>query len=233
MNIWSIEDNSSPKFINNPKYSHKGLDFSPNGVLLALAKSKEGEDHLGIYNTNDWIIINSFKVITYDLQDIKWTLDNTNNIIVWDSYIECRFIMYSAFDGTIISIVEPYKLELGIKNLSISPNGQFIAIGCFDQTVKTYKCLNECEMIEIFEHGELQIEDKVVYLQEIIIYTDNDDYHDNKTVMFKKLSAPLKLEVNEISKQLTPNTLPVKGVQFIEWSHDSNYLASKNGKKKY
>lgn len=232
MNIWSIEDISLPKFINNPKYSHKGLDFSPNGVLLALAKSKGGEDQLGIYNTNDWIIINSFKVITSDLQDIKWTLDNTNNIIVWDSYIECRFIIYSAFTGTIITIVEPYKLDLGIRNLTLSPNGQFIAIGCFDQSVKMYRCLNEFEMVDNFEHGELQINDQVTYLKEEIYYTQskNNDYLSTTKVMFKKLSPPLKLEGSHTLKDFSLSSLPVKGIKHIEWSNDSNYLASKNGK---
>ncbi len=105
LTIWSLIDRSTT-YINYPKYSDKALSFTSNGYFMALAERKDSKDYIGIYYIGDWTLVSHFVVDTYDLQDIKWSKDNTA-IIIYDSILECKFLVYSP-TGNLIAQHEPY-----------------------------------------------------------------------------------------------------------------------------
>jgi WD40 repeat protein len=140
----------STNCINNPKFEDKGIDFSSTGNFMALIEEKETKDYIGIYCVEDWSLIYDFPVDSYDLQDVRWSKDNTA-LIAWDNCLECRFFVYYP-TGTLIKIVESYKLKLGIKNLSFSPNGKIFSIGFYDKCVRLYNL--SWELINEFSHSK-------------------------------------------------------------------------------
>ena len=80
-----------------------------------------------------------------------WAKDNTA-IIVWDSVLECKFLVYSP-TGNLIAKHEPYEISLGIKSVNMSPNGNYLAVGFYDQNVRLYNHMS-WKLITEFNHVE-------------------------------------------------------------------------------
>ena len=54
--------------IRSPKLStSKGCSFSKNGKLMALIEKHDCKDVIGIYSCNDWKMLNSIVVDSFDL----------------------------------------------------------------------------------------------------------------------------------------------------------------------
>ena len=80
---------------------------------MALAERDNSKDFIGVYFTGDFSLVSRFNVDTFDLNDISWSKDNTS-IVVWDSDLECKFLVYSP-TGNLIKNIQPYKYGLGIQ----------------------------------------------------------------------------------------------------------------------
>jgi dipeptidyl aminopeptidase/acylaminoacyl peptidase len=98
LTIWGLADRSV-QFIRAPKHDDdRGLTFSPNGRLMALAeRSADGKarDSIGIYDvgTKPWASLHHFTPDTFDLEDLKFSGDG-QNLIVWDSPLKCKLLVY-------------------------------------------------------------------------------------------------------------------------------------------
>jgi len=139
MNVWGLAD-KSVQFIKNPKHDdERGIAFSPNKRLMALAeKSADGQakDTIGIYEVsgNKWACLHHFNPDTFDLEDLKFSGDG-QNLIIWDSALKCKMLVYQLQSGhgqaanSIVACVplakfQPYQenSQLGIRTVSISSN---------------------------------------------------------------------------------------------------------------
>ena len=129
LSIRSLVDKSL-LYINYPKFSKKGLSFTSKGNFMALAERNEAKDIIGIYYTNKWTCIKKFLPATDDLQDVKWSYDNSA-LLIPDSPTLCVMYIYSPI-GDLISKIELYQYKMGIKCLDISPNGHYICLGLYD-----------------------------------------------------------------------------------------------------
>jgi hypothetical protein len=66
---------------------------------MALAERRELKDWVSIYYTgNDWKLVNTFEVETFDLNDLIWTKADSA-ILVWDTPLENKIVVYSAMTG--------------------------------------------------------------------------------------------------------------------------------------
>lgn len=95
LTIWSLED-KSVQYIRNPKHENRGIDFSLNGKIMALAeRSSEGKDIIGIYDTtkSTWDCLSHFGVDTFDLEDLKFSGEGTH-LLVWDSPLKCKLLVF-------------------------------------------------------------------------------------------------------------------------------------------
>lgn len=104
--VWSLVEQTQTAFIKGPKLlPPHGLDFSSNGKFMCLAERRESKDWIAIYYAgHDWKLSNCFEASSsYDLVDCKWAEPNTS-IIVQDSPLEPRFVVYSAVTGAPIAI---------------------------------------------------------------------------------------------------------------------------------
>jgi len=161
LDIWSLTDKSQMS-INYPKYADKGISFTSNGFFMALAERHDAKDNIGIYYVGDFTLINHFTVEMFDLQDIQWSKDDTC-LIVWDSCLECKFSIYSP-NGNLIAAHNPYDLMLGIKNVSQSPNGNFLAVGYYDEVCRFYNHLS-WKLIMDFDHNQALSNTSAIVIQ--------------------------------------------------------------------
>ena len=211
-------------FINFPKFAKKGIAFSSGGAgnFMALAERKDTRDLIGIYYTLKWACIRRFFVQTEDLQDIKWSYDNLNILIV-DTPALCRLLIYSIL-GELVHIIEVYQNKLGIKKFYISPNGHLLCLGLYDQTLRIYNSIGyTCQAI--FDHNkDILYDNKVNYYKEEIINKEGDS-------KYIELKVPIDLKNENIynkGKNLFNDTMPKIGVKEIDFSFENYFLATKN-----
>ena len=222
LTIRSLTKNNYTFFINMPKFSKKGLSFSKKGNLMALAERRNYQDLIGIYFLENWTCIKKFTPQTEDLQDIQWSYD-CSSLLIPDTNSVCKLFIYSPL-GDLISVIEIYKLKLGIKNLEISPNGHYICLGLFDQSLRIYNNISYT-CVSVFEHDKNILNDnKVNYFREELI----DDKGKTKYI---SLSPPVNIQNENIYSNINLillDKVPKFGVNKISISSDNNFLASKN-----
>ena len=211
-------------FISLPKFSKKGLSFSCQGKgnFMALAERKDTNDIIGIYFIKKWICLRRFSVDTEDLQDIKWSYDNSSIIIV-DSPAVCKILIYNIF-GELLNKIDIYQNKLGIKKFDISPNGHLYCLGLFDQSLRIYNNISyTCS--SIFNHDKDILDNKNVnYYKEEIINQEGE-------TKYVELKPPIDLKSENIyikGSNLFNDKLPKIGISKMAFSYDNNYLATKN-----
>ena len=211
-------------FINFPKFSRKGIAFSSAGAgnFMALAERRDARDIIGIYYILKWTCIRRFSVQTEDLQDIKWSYDNLNIIIV-DTPALCKLLIYSIL-GELINVIDVYQNKLGIKKFNISPNGRLLCLGLYDQTLRIYNSFSyTCKTI--FDHNkDILYDNKANYYKEEIINEEGD-------TKYIELKPPIDLKNENIyikGKNLFNDTMPKIGVNQMDFSPDNIFLATKN-----
>ena len=153
--VWNLHTQSATAFIKAPKLvPPKGIGFSSNGKFMCLGERKDCADWVSIYYCGlDFKLTNAFEVSgdTFDMQDCKWTMKNTA-ILVQDSPLESKFVLYSAMTGRPIAVHAPNANSgLGIRNLSVSPSEQLLVCGMFDQHICLYNNLSQRAIVDL-EH---------------------------------------------------------------------------------
>ena len=211
-------------FISLPKFSKKGLSFSCQGKgnFMALAERKDTNDIIGIYFIKKWICLRRFSVDTEDLQDIKWSYDNSSIIII-DSPAVCKILIYNIF-GELLNKIDIYQNKLGIKKFDISPNGHLYCLGLFDQSLRIYNNISyTCS--SIFNHDKDILDNKNVnYYKEEIINQEGE-------TKYVELKPPIDLKSENIyikGSNLFNDKLPKIGIGKMAFSYDNNFLATKN-----
>ena len=224
LTIRSLENKSS-LFIVIPKFSKKGISFSSQGKgnFMALAERKDIKDIIGIYYVTKWACIRRFKTETEDLQDIKWSYDNSSIIII-DTPALCQFLIYNIL-GELINKIEIYQNKLGIKKFGISPDGHLFCFGLYDQSLRIYNSISYTCM-SIFNHDKDILTDiKVNYYKEEIINSEGES-------KYIELKLPIDLKTEGAclgGKDLfNTNKMPNIGISKMAFSYDNYFLATKN-----
>ena len=224
LSIRSLVDKSL-YYINFPKFAKKGLSFSTKGNFMALAERNEAKDYIGVYFVNKWICIKKFLTQTEDLQDVKWAYDSSA-LLVPDSPTLCVLYVYSPI-GDLISKIELYQFKMGIKSLDMSPNGHYICLGLYDQTLRIFNNISYT-CVTIFEHDKEILNDiKVNYYKEELINNEGDS-------KYVQINPPIDLIKENILKNKNNNYVndktPRIGISKMTFSFDNYFLATKNDK---
>ena len=221
LSIRSLVDKSL-LYINMPKFARKGLSFSTKGNFMALAERNNAKDIIGVYFVNKWSCIKKFESSTEDLQDLKWSYDNSA-ILVQDSPTTCRLLIYSPL-GDLISKIELYQFKLGIKNMDISPNGHYICLGLYDQTLRIYNNISYT-CITVLEHEKTLLDDITVnYYKEEMINNEGE-------TKYIQLKPPINLKKENLyiaRNNYSTDKSPKIGVSKMAFSFDNIFLATKN-----
>ena len=221
LSIRSLVDKSL-LYINYPKFSKKGLSFSTKGNFMALAERKDAKDIIGVYYVNKWSCIKKFEPLTQDLQDVKWSYDNSA-LLIPDTPTTCKLLIYSPL-GDLINNIELYQYKLGIKNIDISPNGHYICLGLYDQSLRIFNNISYT-CVTIFEHDKEVLNDiSVNYYKEEIINEEGE-------TKYIQLKPPIDIRNENIykkGKNLYTDKNPKFGVSKMAFSFDNIFMATKN-----
>ena len=189
---------------------------------MALAERKNAKDLIGIYYINNkWSCIKKFYPETEDLQNVKWSYDNSA-ILIPDSPTLCILYIYSPL-GDLINKIELYKYKMGIKSLNISPSGHYICLGLYDQSLRIFNNISYT-CVTIFEHNfDILNNNTVNYYKEEIMNKDGE-------TKYIQLKPPIDLINENILKNINNNNTTKIGISKMAFSFDNYFLATKNDK---
>ena len=158
VSIWSLVTSQLSAFISSPKMlPPKGFAFSANKKFAALAERKEARDVIGIYYAgNEWKMVNSIDIDTFDMQDFKW-INGDSAILVWDTSLEPQILIYSLATGNILTKHEPDCIGLGIKSLSLSHNKNLTAAGLYDGSIQLYNNITTTEVAQLQHFNQIDL----------------------------------------------------------------------------
>ena len=234
MSIWSLVDKSTV-YINSPKFNDKCILFSENGNFMALAERQNGKDFIGIYFIDDFSLVSHFQVATFDLNDLLWTKDATNLIVI-DTPLEVKFLIYSP-TGNLIMTCEPYLYGLGIEIAKLSYNSHTLGLGFNDGIIRLYNCMTNSfkEIIELNHNiNTITNENLVTVFKEEEIspknsnnnkknISSNSNNFKNNYTKYIECSFPYKLNQSNKIKSLQG----IGAISILEFSYDSKFIASK------
>ena len=228
--LWSLV-NKSVSYIKYPKLVQGGLDFTADGCHMALAERREGKDHVSIFDCQKWELLKNFVVDTKDLAGLKWS-PNGNVLCVWDSCVTYKILLY-AMDGHCISSYSAFseisEFSLGIKCVSWSPTGQFLAIGSFDEKLRILNNITWRTVAE-YSHPSI-IEDS-----NVVVYAEMEQRMPPNLSNLTKLIYPSqsRYEIQESPTHVASvkpdpaKANPKFGVGNIKFSYDNSYIATQN-----
>ena len=205
LSIYSLIDNSI-KYIKSPKIINNGISFNSNGQFLFLSTKEKNKDFIEIYSTNNFELINKFKVNTFDLKGFKLKKDNSS-IIVYDNKLKSKFSIYSPF-GNLYKCNKLNNKYLSIITLKFSPCENYLSIGFNDGFLRIYNCLNWNLILELNHNKEIYYE------------YNNINYYLEDKYNYIKGKFPLKLNFD--------NLIGIGNINIIEWNFDSTFIASYN-----
>jgi hypothetical protein len=98
--VWSLVEQKAIAYLRNPKLiPPRGVSVTKNKKFMVIAERREAKDWAAIYFTgNDWKLVNTFEVDTFDLAELMWCKEDTS-VLVYDSPLEAKLLVYSAMSG--------------------------------------------------------------------------------------------------------------------------------------
>jgi WD40 repeat protein len=225
-----------------------GVEFSPDGLLMAVAMRRDCRDVIGIYSTSiddskeAWSCIREFLVPTVDLVSICWAPDGSY-IAVQDTSVEYAVFIYSP-EGRMLCKYQAYENAPGIKILVWHPSNRFLAVGSYDQTLRLltplqWRCVAEFRHV----HPRLQCSSQTLICWREVpkdelfaqLLADNQSNPQQIAREVKKAGNFDITYLEEDSLPILPETAhnlagetPRTGVGIVTWSFDGRYLASRN-----
>ena len=202
---------------------------------MALAERRDCKDYLSIFDTEKWNLVRHFSVDTKDLAGLSWS-PNGNIICVWESCFTYHLYLYT-IDGYCISSYtaysELYQFGLGIKSVTWSPSGQFLAVGSYDQKVRllnhiTWKVIAEYDHVTIVDDSSVAIYNEV---EQSIGNIDPNVFSTLTKTVFPMQSKYETQDVPFTVPSIKPDPSkanPKLGVKNILFSSSNRYMATLN-----
>ncbi|KHN00984.1 WD repeat-containing protein WRAP73 [Glycine soja] len=159
-----------------PKHPSKGVSFTRDGKFAAICTRRDCKDYINLLSCHTWEIMGNFAVDTLDLADIEWSPDDSA-IVIWDSPLDYKVLIYSP-DGRCLFKYQAYESGLGVKSVSWSPCGQFLAVGSYDQMLRVLNHLTWKTFAELMHPSTVR----------------GPCY----AAVFKEVDEPLQLDMSEL-----------------------------------
>lgn len=139
-------------------------------------------------------------------------------ICCMDSCLKFLIVFYAP-NGIRLGQYQAYTDALGIKCMSWSPSGQLLSIGSYDQKIHIMNSLTWKPIIELSHSAPQYVGSLIAYVQ------CNEEDAGEKSTSFATYDEVPKMPVTSVdssSKQVR------HGVGVVSWSHDSQFIASRN-----
>lgn len=243
LTVWSLV-NTACVHVQWPKHGSKGVSFTQDGRFAAVCTRRDCKDYINLLSCDSWQIMGTFALDTIDLAGVEWSPDDSA-LVVWDSLLEYKVLIYSP-DGRCLYKYQAYESGLGVKTVSWSPCGQFLAVGSYDQMLRalnhlTWKTFAEfmhlssirspCSAAIFKEVDEpLQLDMSGLCMSEDFPHNIQGNCNENagegnSRVKYKVMDLPVSLP---FQKPVTDKPNPKQGIGLLSWSSDSQYLFTRN-----
>ncbi|KAH1139058.1 hypothetical protein GLYMA_10G194400v4 [Glycine max] len=200
--VWSLL-NTACVHLQWPKHASKGVSFTRDGKFAAICSRRDCKDYINLLSCHTWEIMGNFAVDTLDLADIEWSPDDSA-IVIWDSPLDYKVLIYSP-DGRCLFKYQAYESGLGIKSVSWSPCGQFLAVGSYDQMLRVLNHLTWKTFAELMHPSTVR----------------GPCY----AAVFKEVDEPLQLDMSELCLS---DDFSQGHDGILSWSTDSQYICTRN-----
>ncbi|GAB4825899.1 hypothetical protein Ancab_008766 [Ancistrocladus abbreviatus] len=237
LTVWSLV-NTACVHVQWPKHASKGISFTQDGKFAAICTRRDCKDYINLLSCHNWEIMRVFAVDTLDLAEVEWSPDDSA-LVLWDSPLEYKVLIYSP-DGRCLFKYQAYEGGLGVKTVSWSPCGQFLAVGSYDQMLRvlshlTWKTFAEfmhlsavrapCSAAVFKEVDEpLQIDVFGLCLSDDLIDGGSEnDPEGQSRVRYDIMEVPITLPF-----QKPPVDKPNPKQGLLSWSSDSKYICTRN-----
>ncbi|EOY22790.1 Transducin/WD40 repeat-like superfamily protein isoform 4 [Theobroma cacao] len=201
LTVWSLV-NTACVHVQWPKHASKGVSFTKDGKFAAICTRRDCKDYINLLSCHSWEIMGVFAVDTLDLADLEWSPDDSA-IVIWDSPLEYKVLIYSP-DGRCLFKYQAYESGLGVKSVSWSPCGQFLAVGSYDQ------------MLRVLNHLTWKTFAEFMHLSTVRAPCC--------AAVFKEVDEPLQLDMSELC--LDDDFM--RGSGLLSWSNDSQFICTRN-----
>ncbi|TXG70541.1 hypothetical protein EZV62_005476 [Acer yangbiense] len=238
LTVWSLL-NTACVHVQWPKHASKGVSFTKDGKYAAICTRRDCKDYINLLSCHTWEIMGVFAVDTLDMADIEWSPDDST-IVIWDSLMEYKVLIYSP-DGRCLSKYQAYESGLGVKSVSWSPCGQFLAVGSYDQMLRvlnhlTWKTFAEFIHLStvrgpcfapLFKEVDepLQLDMSELCLNDDFMQGNSDAPDGHFRVRYEVMEVPITLPSQ---KPLADKPNPKQGIGLMSWSRDSQYICTRN-----
>eukprot|EP00252_Welwitschia_mirabilis_P019741 TRINITY_DN4656_c0_g1_i1.p1 TRINITY_DN4656_c0_g1~~TRINITY_DN4656_c0_g1_i1.p1 ORF type:complete len:393 (-),score=58.09 TRINITY_DN4656_c0_g1_i1:241-1419(-) len=243
LTVWSLL-NTACIHVQWPKHGSKGVSFTQDGKFAAIAIRKDCKDYVSLLSCHSWEVMGTFSVDTIDLADLEWS-PNDSGLVVWDSPLDYKVLIYSP-DGRRLFKYQAYEHGLGVKTLAWSPCGQFLAVGSYDQMLRTLNHLTWKPFAEFVHPSTLRGPTNTTVFKEVEepLLFDTSEFYLNEGgssdiqdgnpentaeghcgVRYKVVEFPLNI-ASQKPHMDKPN--PKQGIGLLSWSKDSQFLFSRN-----
>lgn len=243
LTVWSLV-NTACVHVQWPKHASRGVSFTQDGKFAAVCTRRDCKDYVNLLSCDSWQIMGTFSVDTIDLSGVEWSPDDSA-LVVWDSLLEYKVLIYSP-DGRCLFKYQAYESGLGVKTVSWSPCGQFLAVGSYDQMLRALNHLTWKMFAEFMHVSAIRSPCNAAIFKEVDepLQLDmsglclSDDFpHNiqgscaenaadgNSRVKYKVMDVPISLPFQKPAAD-KPN--PKQGVGLLSWSSDSQYLFTRN-----
>jgi WD40 repeat protein len=229
--IWSLCDRSV-FYIRFPKHVGKGLDFTPDGSIMALAERTDQKDSVGLFDPNGWKPIRQFTVASVDLEDLKWS-PNSQVLCVIDTVLQYQVLLYSAA-GAHLQTFRPYDNALGVKTLGWHPHSHLLCIGSYDERVRVLNSLTWQRLAEITHPPTV----RASFSEDAVVWVEPAPKPARPTAAAAARDGALPIASGYVAQRLPvdvptqrPNpdkANPMVGVGLLKWARSGKFLATRN-----
>ncbi|CAL1390898.1 unnamed protein product [Linum trigynum] len=238
LTVWSLL-NTACVHVQWPKHGSRGVCFTKDGKFAAICTRRDCKDYVNLLSCHSWEIMGTFAVDTVDLADIEYSPDDSA-LVIWDSPLEYKVLIYSP-DGRCLFKYQAYESGLGVKSVSWSPCGQFLAVGSYDQMLRvlnhlTWKTFAEfmhlstvrapcCAAVFKEVDEPLHLGMSELSLSEEFLQGNSDAAEEPYRVRYEIMEVPISLPFQKPQAD-KPN--PKQGIGVMSWSNDSQYIYTRN-----
>lgn len=235
LTVWSLV-NTACVHVQWPKHASKGVAFTQDGKFCAICTRRDCKDYINLLSCQTWEIMGIFAVDTLDLADIQWSPDDSA-LVIWDSPLDYKVLIYSP-DGRCLHKYQAYESGLGVKSVSWSPCGQFLAVGSYDQMLRvlnhlTWKVFAEFNHLSTVRPpccaAVFKEVDEPLDMSRLSLTDDHGSSEDpsegHNQVRYDVMELPISLPYQKPPAD-KPN--PKQGIGLMSWSFDSQYICTRN-----